>query len=47
MCIGYDPFTWADNFKSEEEYMEDLENDKKRINNGGTNAPDIEQRQSA
>ena len=29
MCIGYDPFKWADNFESEEEYIKELikEND--------------------
>lgn len=27
MCIGYDPFRWADVYSSEEEYMEDLENE--------------------
>ena len=38
MC-GYDPFRWADNFESEEEYNielmkveRELENDEKRIN---------------
>lgn len=25
MSCGYDPFKWADNFTSEEEYMEELE----------------------
>lgn len=25
MSCGYDPFKWADNFESEEEYMEELE----------------------
>ena len=25
MCIGYDPFKWADIYTSEEEYFEDLE----------------------
>lgn len=25
MCIGYDPFKWADNYTSEEEYFKELE----------------------
>lgn len=33
MCIGYDPFCWADCYQSEEEYIEDLE---KEIENGKT-----------
>lgn len=34
MCLGYDPFKWADNFESYEEYQKELEeeNDKKRSN---------------
>ncbi len=28
MCIGYDPFKWADNWESEEEYLQDLIKDK-------------------
>lgn len=24
MCIGYDPFRWADNYESEEEYLKEL-----------------------
>lgn len=25
MCIGYDPFKWADCYQSEEEYLKELE----------------------
>lgn len=25
MCAGYDPFRWADNFESEEEYIKELD----------------------
>lgn len=37
MSAGYDPFRWADNFESEEEYMKELEeeNAKKRISENG------------
>ena len=27
MSIGYDPFKWADNFESEEEYIKELINE--------------------
>lgn len=29
MCIGYDPFKWADNFGSEEEYFQELEKENR------------------
>lgn len=29
MCIGYDPFKWADNYESEEEYIKELEMENK------------------
>lgn len=37
MCIGYDPFKWADIYSSEEEYLKDLENDAQ---NNQNNQPD-------
>ena len=46
MSAGYDPFKYADNFNSYEEYMEELKNDEKtRINQIGrkTDDADIEQ----
>lgn len=35
MCIGYDPFKWADNFNSYEEYYKELleENDTQNNQN--------------
>lgn len=40
----YDPFKYADNFESEEEYLKELEeeNDKKRSGNSRTDTADIE-----
>ena len=32
MCIGYDPFKWADIYSSEEEYFEDLEREESMSN---------------
>ena len=50
MCVGYDPFKWADNYGSEEEYLQELikekeneENDKTRSSSSGnTSNADIE-----
>lgn len=48
MCIGYEPFKWADNYGSEEEYFKELikeneENDKTRSSSSGnTSNADIE-----
>ena len=33
MCIGYDPFKWADIYNSEEEYIKDLEDDAQNNQN--------------
>lgn len=33
MSAGYDPFKWADNFESEEEYIKDLEDDAQNNQN--------------
>lgn len=33
MSCGYDPFKWADNYGSEEEYIKDLENDAQNNQN--------------
>ena len=32
MCIGYDPFKYADSWQSEEEFLEDLEMENTKKN---------------
>lgn len=39
MCIGYDPFRWADNYESEDEYLKELINEERKKENERRNKP--------
>lgn len=45
MSCGYDPFKWADNFESEEEYYMELMKDERKKENELSN--DIRKRQTS